>query len=69
MTINGFRKAYDMTSMQLGHMVAPKTLAKAATIIQSQFTSCAGSVSQVTGPAALTHVEESDIERNVGIMW
>lgn len=68
MTVNGFSKAYAMTGMRLGYMAAPKTLAKAATTIQSQLTSCAGSVSQAAGVAALTRVEESEMEGNVRIM-
>lgn len=68
MTINGFSKAYAMTGMRLGYMAAPKPLAKAATTIQSQLTSCAGSISQAAGVAALKNVEESEMEQNVQIM-
>ena len=68
MTINGFSKAYAMTGMRLGYMAAPKALAKAATTIQSQVTSCAGSISQAAGVAALTMVPEEEMEANVAIM-
>jgi len=68
MTINGFSKAYAMTGMRLGYLAAPKHLAKAATTIQSQLTSCAGSVSQAAGVAALKNVPESEMEANVEIM-
>jgi len=68
MTINGFSKAYAMTGMRLGYMAAPARLAKAATTIQSQLTSCAGSISQAAGVAALTKVSEEEMENNVQIM-
>lgn len=68
MTINGFSKAYAMTGMRLGYMAAPAPIAKAATTIQSQLTSCAGSISQAAGVAALKDVEESEMESNVKIM-
>lgn len=68
MTVNGFSKAYAMTGMRLGYMAAPKPLAKATTTIQGQLTSCAGSISQAAGVAALNNVEESEMEANVKIM-
>ena len=68
MTINGFSKAYAMTGMRLGYMAAPQKLAKAATTIQSQLTSCAGSISQAAGVAALRDVTEEEMESNVKIM-
>ena len=68
MTVNGFSKAYAMTGMRLGYMAAPAPLAKAATTIQSQVTSCAGSVSQAAGVAALENVKEEEMEANVKIM-
>jgi len=68
MTVNGFSKAYAMTGMRLGYMAAPAPLAKAATTVQSQITSCAGSISQAAGVAALTNVSEEEMEANVKIM-
>lgn len=68
MTVNGFSKAYAMTGMRLGYVAAPQPLARAITTIQSQLTSCAGSLSQAAGVAALTLVEESEMEANVEIM-
>lgn len=68
MTVNGFSKAYAMTGMRLGYLAAPAHLAKATTTIQSQLTSCAGSISQAAGVAALTNVPESEMEANVQIM-
>mmetsp|Transcript_5572 Transcript_5572/g.8319 ORF Transcript_5572/g.8319 Transcript_5572/m.8319 type:complete len:388 (+) Transcript_5572:374-1537(+) len=68
MTVNGFSKAYAMTGMRLGYMAAPKPLAKAVTTIQGQLTSCASSISQAAGVAALNDVDESEMEANVKIM-
>ena len=68
MTINGFSKAYAMTGMRLGYMAAPYHYAKAVTTIQSQLTSCAGSISQAAGVAALTNVSEEEMKQNVFIM-
>jgi aspartate/glutamate/aspartate-prephenate aminotransferase len=68
MTVNGFSKAYAMTGMRLGYVAAPQPLAKAITTIQSQLTSCAGSISQAAGVAALTQVEDAELDANVEIM-
>ena len=68
MMINGFSKVYAMTGMRLGYMAAPKPLAKAATAIQSQVTSCAGSISQAAGVAALENVSEEELDGNLKIM-
>lgn len=68
MTVNGFSKAYAMTGMRLGYLAAPARLTKAVTTIQSQLTSCAGSISQAAGVAALTLVPETEMEANIEIM-
>mmetsp|Transcript_2151 Transcript_2151/g.3012 ORF Transcript_2151/g.3012 Transcript_2151/m.3012 type:complete len:449 (-) Transcript_2151:69-1415(-) len=68
MTVNGFSKAYAMTGMRLGYVAAPTKLAKAIATIQSQLTSCAGSISQAAGVAALTKVEDEELDANVKIM-
>jgi len=68
MTVNGFSKAYAMTGMRLGYVAAPLPLAKAITTIQGQLTSCAGSISQAAGVAALTQVTDKELEANVQIM-
>ena len=68
MTVNGFSKAYAMTGMRLGYVAAPQKLAKAVTTIQSQLTSCAGSISQAAGVAALTKVDDEELDANVEIM-
>ena len=68
LTVNGFSKAYAMTGMRLGYVAAPARLAKAVTTIQSQLTSCAGSISQAAGIAALTKVSDKELDDNVEIM-
>jgi aspartate/methionine/tyrosine aminotransferase len=68
MTVNGFSKAYAMTGMRLGYVAAPQPLARAITTIQSQLTSCAGSISQAAGVAALTKVSDEELDANVEIM-
>eukprot|EP00526_Cylindrotheca_closterium_P012847 CAMPEP_0113605616 /NCGR_PEP_ID=MMETSP0017_2-20120614/2422_1 /TAXON_ID=2856 /ORGANISM="Cylindrotheca closterium" /LENGTH=441 /DNA_ID=CAMNT_0000514117 /DNA_START=112 /DNA_END=1437 /DNA_ORIENTATION=- /assembly_acc=CAM_ASM_000147 len=68
MTVNGFSKAYAMTGLRLGYVAAPQPLAKAITTIQSQLTSCAGSISQAAGVAALTQVSDDELLENVKIM-
>ncbi|CAJ1934812.1 unnamed protein product [Cylindrotheca closterium] len=68
MTVNGFSKAYAMTGLRLGYVAAPQHLAKAITTIQSQLTSCAGSISQAAGVAALTQVSDDELLENVKIM-
>jgi bifunctional aspartate aminotransferase and glutamate/aspartate-prephenate aminotransferase len=67
-TINGFSKSHAMTGLRIGYLAAPSHIAKAASKIQSQLTSCAGSLSQAAGVAALTQVDESEFEKNVVIM-
>jgi aspartate/methionine/tyrosine aminotransferase len=64
-TINGFSKSHAMTGMRLGYLAAPEYLAKAASKIQSQLTSCAGSLSQAGGVAAIRQVPEEWFEKNV----
>ena len=68
LTVNGFSKAYAMTGMRLGYVAAPQPLAKAVTTIQSQLTSCAGSISQAAGVAALNDVSDEELDNNVSIM-
>jgi aspartate/methionine/tyrosine aminotransferase len=68
LTVNGFSKAYAMTGLRLGYLAAPAHLAKAVTTIQGQFTSCASSLSQAAGVAALTLVTDEELQGNVEIM-
>jgi aspartate/methionine/tyrosine aminotransferase len=57
-----------MTGLRLGYVAAPQPIAKAITTIQSQLTSCAGSLSQAAGVAALTKVRDDELDENVNIM-
>lgn len=68
MTINGFSKAYAMTGYRLGYVAAPAKLAKAITTLQSQITSCASSLSQAAGVAALTQVDDEWLQKNCQVM-
>eukprot|EP00934_Nitzschia_sp_Nitz4_P000665 Nitzschia sp. Nitz4//scaffold10_size219509//152676//154080//NITZ4_001448-RA/size219509-augustus-gene-0.279-mRNA-1//-1//CDS//3329532980//665//frame0 len=68
MTINGFSKAHAMTGMRLGYVAAPKHLAQAVSKIQSQLTSCAGSVSQAAAVTALNDVPDADLQQRVDEM-
>jgi aspartate aminotransferase len=52
-TINGFSKAYAMTGWRLGYMAAEKEIVKAASNLQSQFTSAPSTITQYAGIAAL----------------
>ena len=52
-TINGFSKAFAMTGFRLGYLAAPQAVAKACGKIQGQITSCASSLAQAAGVAAL----------------
>ena len=52
-TINGFSKAYAMTGFRLGYLAAPQAVARACGKIQGQITSCASSLAQAAGVAAL----------------
>eukprot|EP00752_Nemacystus_decipiens_P018308 g16424.t1 len=63
MTVNGFSKSHAMTGYRLGYVAAPPIIAKAVTTIQGQITSCASSISQAAGLAALG---VSDEEMQVG---
>lgn len=53
LTINGFSKAFSMTGYRLGYLAAPKPIVDAAAKLQSQITSCAASIAQHAGVAAL----------------
>jgi bifunctional aspartate aminotransferase and glutamate/aspartate-prephenate aminotransferase len=66
-TINGFSKAHAMTGLRLGYLCAPAPIAAAVTTIQSQLTSCASSLSQAAGVAALL-VPDAVLEQNANVM-
>ncbi len=52
--INGVSKAYAMTGWRIGYMAAPREVAKAATKLQSQYTSNPSSIAQKAAEAAYT---------------
>jgi len=56
--INGFSKAYAMTGYRLGYLAAPKLVASACAKLQGQITSCASSIAQSAGVAALAIPDE-----------
>ena len=68
LTVNGFSKAYAMTGLRLGYLAAPAPLATAVATLQSQISSCAGSLSQAAGVAALTAVADDELDANVAVM-
>jgi aspartate aminotransferase len=53
LTVNGLSKAYCMTGWRLGYAAGPKPLIDAMIKMQSQSTSCACTISQWAGVAAL----------------
>jgi aspartate/methionine/tyrosine aminotransferase len=57
-TINGFSKSHSMTGLRLGYAAGPTHVINACSKIQSQFTSCASSISQYAGSVALTKVPD-----------
>ena len=67
-TVNGFSKSHAMTGFRLGYLAAPERYAKATSVLQGQITSCASSVSQAAGVAALKEVDESWLTNNAIIM-
>jgi len=67
-TLNGFSKSHAMTGFRLGYLAAPERYAKAASVLQGQITSCASSVSQAAGVAALREVDESWLVNNASVM-
>lgn len=67
-TLNGFSKSHAMTGFRLGYLAAPARYARAAAVLQGQITSCASSVSQAAGVAALGEVDESWLVDNARVM-
>ena len=53
-TVNGFSKCFSMTGFRLGYVAAPLQLASLCNKVQGQITSCASSISQHAGIAALS---------------
>lgn len=66
LTINGFSKAFAMTGYRLGYLAAPKPIVQATAKLQGQITSCACSMAQYAGIAALkspmSYIDEKVIE-------
>ena len=58
LVINGVSKSHAMTGWRIGYGAAPKALIKAMTIIQSQSTSNATSISQYAAIEALTSAKD-----------
>ena len=54
LVINGVSKGYAMTGWRIGFIAGPADLVKAMRKVQSQSTSCPGSISQAAAVAALT---------------
>lgn len=59
-TVSGFAKSFAMTGWRLGTLVAPPTIAKAVTNLQSQTTSNATTFAQFGALAALENRAEAD---------
>jgi aspartate aminotransferase len=53
LTVNGLSKAYCMTGWRIGFAAGPRLIIDAMTKVQSQSTSCACTISQWAGVAAL----------------
>jgi len=52
--INGVSKGFSMTGWRIGYLAAPQFIADACTKLQGQFTSGAGSISQMAAAAAVS---------------
>ena len=63
LTINGLSKAYCMTGWRIGYAAGPQDLINAIMKVQSQSTSCASTISQWAGVAALSG-DQSFIAKN-----
>ena len=63
-TVNGFSKCYSMTGFRLGYVAAPSHVAALCNKVQGQITSCASSISQHAGIAALT-MDSAAFSRNM----
>ncbi len=62
-TVNGFSKAYSMTGWRLGYLACDANLAKVIAAYQSHSTSNPTSFAQYGAVAALTHPDQSEIEK------
>lgn len=57
-TVNGFSKGFAMTGWRLGYFAAEEPITKAASKVQSQFTSAPSTITQKAGVAALQMMEQ-----------
>ena len=64
--LNGFSKAYAMTGLRLGYIIAPKPFVRSIQKIQQNFFICPSSMAQIAGIAALREAGP-DVERMRGI--
>jgi len=64
LTVNGLSKAYCMTGWRIGYAAGPKELIDAMIKVQSQSTSCACTISQWAGVAALDGDNDFIAENN-----
>ncbi len=60
--VNGVSKGYAMTGWRIGYIAAPQAIADACNKMQGQFTSGAGSISQMASVAALNETQEPSVE-------
>ena len=79
LTINGMSKSHAMTGYRLGYLAGPLPIVKAATKVQGQISSCASSIAQHAGIAALeawpsakagqlkAHVAEMRVKRDLAL--
>nr|AIT70205.1 aspartate aminotransferase [Undaria pinnatifida] len=67
MTVNGFSKSHAMTGYRLGYLAATPIIVKTAATIQGQITSCASSISQAAGIAALD-VSDAEMQTSFDVM-
>ena len=65
--VNGVSKGFAMTGWRIGYIAAPEFLAKACTKLQGQYTSGAGTISQMAALEALktSPSESADIQKMV----
>lgn len=68
LVVNGFSKCFAMTGFRLGYMAGPRAAIKASATIQGQITSCASSVSQRAGLAALQGTPDAWVDDAVAAM-
>ncbi len=60
--VSGFSKSYAMTGWRLGWLICPPNLSSVAASLQEPVTSCASTIAQKAGEAALAGDQESVVE-------